>query len=165
MSTPRNTRFDNASPAEKRVIIAQHALEWMRLGAIVPTPGLYIRPTGTRLNELAKDYPSKLARDVVLGPCEACIKGALLLVKAELFGEISIGQLDWYIGYDFLEEDFGKHLQRMESAFEQHPRSDMPVPWYDTYPDPAKRYEAILKNVIRNKGTFQINEIVLRASR
>lgn len=161
----RNKRFDNASPEEKRVIMAKHAILWMEGGGLIPTPGTYVRPVRDSISNIAETAEDSFVevRDVVLGPCKACIKGALLLVKAELFDEVTLQALAEYSGDDLLDEEFGAdNADSMERAFEQ--RADLeavhgPMPWGVIYPDPAVRYKAILENVIRNNGTFKISEV------
>jgi hypothetical protein len=160
----RNKQYDNASPEEKCIIMAKHALLWMEMGALVPVTGNYLRTVEPDiLRKLVDKHPGEQARDVVFGPCKACVKGALLLAKAELFDDVTVQALAEYAGDDLLEEEFGpEHIDDMERAFEQNVRYEGhqgPQQWARAYPDPKDRYRAILENVIRNKGIFKFDEV------
>lgn len=165
-----NKRFEKASPAAKRVIIAKDVLKWLGEGKITPSPGTYLSdylrdPTGQEYlrdpetNELV--VGRKLDDRVNGGRCAACALGAVFACSVERLGGV----------YDFwnmssnkmvakLEPFFsGDQLRLIECAFEKF--IDNPADptgaareFGERYDNPKPRMVAIMENIIANKGTF-----------
>lgn len=162
----RNAKFANATPAEKRVMMAKHALLWLGEGALIAKTGVYVGPVNIQWSYLKRDRPEILqeqARDVVLGPCLVCAKGALLVAKAVLFDAVTVEEMSTYAGDDLLENEFDpEQTDLIERAFEDKWPSFSSFEqyiWYDNYKDPRDRMVAILENIIRNKGTFVYDQV------
>jgi hypothetical protein len=141
--------------AKQRVAIAKDALAWIEAGALEPTTGLFISPSR------ADCYSSKgQLRDTVLGKCHVCALGSLLLAKAVRFDNVLCNQMNYLntrMGVGPIADHFDRNqLLLIESAFEGYSDEDNDVQiFYSKYPDPKDRLVAILKNLIKNKGTFK----------
>jgi hypothetical protein len=155
--------------AEQRVAIAKDALAWEKAGALKINDQYYLRSvaTGTSFSfydNFRREDANKQARDIVLGKCQVCALGSLLLAKAVRYNAVSVQDIA-DIRIDRLTDHFSvEQINQIEAAFEGHSYSsangtylDDEVcneSWKAKYPDPSKRFRAIMKNIIRNKGTF-----------
>jgi hypothetical protein len=156
-----NAKFDNMTPAEKRVAMAKDALKWIEAGALVPTKGVYVNTIGLDIfhkangpDAFSEDGSRKQARDVVLGACIVCAKGALLVAKAVRFNNVTVRDLADYSDDQLTDYFTPVQIDFMELAFENRLE-----PWFTTYRDDKDRLVAILQNVIRNKGEFKYSEV------
>ncbi len=155
-----NAKFDKMTPAQKRVAMAQDALKWIEAGALIPMKGLYVNTLSMDIYHRADDLDAvnadgsrKQARDVVLGPCNVCAKGALLIAKAVRFNNVTVLDLANYSDEQLTDYFTTSQISQMEVAFERYDTW-----WYDEYPDNKERLTAILKNVVRNKGQFEFDD-------
>ena len=138
--------------ATKRVNIAKDALAWIEAGALTPYCGVYLDPTRYPTNEEI-DSGIQL-RDIVLGPCKVCAKGALFIAKAVRYNNVKVDQWREASYYDGpLTEHFDREqLRLIETCFEGWDIDY--IDWKNNYPDPKDRLVAILQNIIDNDGTF-----------
>lgn len=95
---------------------------------------------------------------MVLGPCQVCARGAIFLAKAVRFDAVKVSQMN----------DYGRNNEMMSDFFAADQLRDIEVwfeGWYGNsggkahlfylkYPDAKKRLTLILKNIIKNQGTF-----------
>lgn len=150
--------------AKERVAIAKDALAWIDAGALVPKSMTYVYVSdyarSLQLNN--RENLGKQLRDVVLGKCQVCAKGALFLAKAvrydnvEITSGFNINQLasNHYDG-PLTEHFTSDQLVDIEDAFENFRNRD-DHPWHVRYPKPKDRLVAILQNIIRNQGNFDL---------
>jgi hypothetical protein len=141
--------------AKERVIIARDALKWIRAGALLPQQMMYVSPIDTPV--FTDEQRQQQLRDVVIGKCEACIKGALFLSKAFNFDNVlATAYCDPYAIDKALEEHFSiEQYQSMERTFEAWGNGKpAEIKFIAKYPDPKQRMMAILKNMIKNNGIF-----------
>ena len=146
--------------AAERVAIAKDALAWIEAGALIPSGMCYINPV--REDDQISWSAEKQLRDIELGPCKVCAKGALFLAKAVRYDNVvgiqSSDQLYQraYIGYELLEHFDQDQLKMIESYFEGWERSWSPfaATFKLKYPDHKQRLTIILKNIIDNGGTM-----------
>lgn len=167
----KNAEFKRMSMAEARVAIAKDALSWVREGALVPTSGTYVstvegrKPLWQEFHLYDSDAPkfeNVQARDVNIGPCRVCAKGALLCAKAVRFNHVTARQLAEYSN-KYLKPYFSdRQLDEIEGCFEATDEGwDPPehAEWAYKFPDYDDRLRAILRNIIRNKGDFKVGEV------
>lgn len=172
----RNARFDKASRAVKRVMVAEDVLQQLRMKKYTAAHGIYFRISDDRLEECGGSVvnpenggpEAAVSRADVssainaLG-CNVCAIGAAFASVVRLDDRLKIGKL-------MADSEYGSHLsaevtftgimqrkaqsvfphdllREMESAFEQG---------YYGYGEVegggAKRMRAIFKNIIANKG-------------
>jgi hypothetical protein len=173
-----------AQRAAERVAIAKDALEWIQAGALQPTKSVYVDFYDETLKrKLAYDpiFSKVQLRDVVLGPCQVCAKGALFLAKAVRFNNVLARQWDetaesCALNGAMLDHFDADQLALIEESFEGWiasvpgtegnfvPFSEQSNPDYQAtkctydyanqFPDITDRLVAILQNIIDNKGTF-----------
>jgi hypothetical protein len=154
-----NTRRSDAEfaalpKAEQRVALATDALAWLEAGGLVAKTGLYVHPVDISVHVSRAMWKAQ-ARDTVIGPCNVCGLGALLISKIVRSDGCTVGELlvrPGSLAYEKLEEHFSfGQLANIDTAFERH--------WTKRYPDPKSRLAAILENIIRNGGTFVAEEV------
>jgi len=159
--------------AKERVAIAKDAMAWAKLGALIPITMAYVNPIDGKIgNELREntDYSKVQARDVVVGTCEVCALGGLLMAKAVRYDNVLASEL-LDTPHTKLSEHFSlDQLKLIEYAFEGWRdggvRADgngmsygQPHPWYHAFPDTMDRFLAIMQNIIRNKGEFVLTDL------
>lgn len=165
-----NTSYDKATPAQRRVMIAEDALEQLKIGRFVATPGTYV-------NACALANEAKLQGEVQLNTllhnpamkssCNVCARGALLLSAVRFRNDCIIGS-GGYTSDDSFVKEFEDQQEEIETAFEEYTSWDLDKEdqeyWADKFltkkerNDPEKRLELIFQNIIRNKGTFKENQ-------
>jgi hypothetical protein len=154
--------------ARQRVAIAKDAMAWEKAGALEIITQHYLQSseTGSSFTIPPEDH-DKQARDLVLGKCQVCALGGLLLAKAVRFDAVT--------GLDIrnckvsrLTDHFSnEQINEIEAAFEGksypgvtgcYPSDSIgPVSnsfWKEKYPNDSARFRAIMQNIISNKGTF-----------
>lgn len=158
----RDTKaFEALPPWKKRVTMAQDALLWLKAGVLRGESGTYValaddNPLSSLSDILAynPELEGAQARDLVLGPCVVCAKGALLVAKAVRANHVTLGELSSYDN-DYLSDYFDEEeIDAMEAAFEH--RDD---PWRQAIEDDTKRLTAILENIVRNRGRFIYDDL------
>lgn len=165
-----NKRFEEATPEEKRVIIAKDVLAQLAIGKIKATPGEYLGLTSETYDAL-EDKPNAELCDIFKGvkSCGACALGSIF-VSAVIFQDqlkAREASLDdsWFMR-SYLDDNglFSKRqLIMIENAFE----CSTIKPILDDYETEMKclqfnnvnmsgrkRLERIMKNIIDNNGTF-----------
>lgn len=167
-----NKEKDLATKAKDRVAIAKDALKWHRAGALDIRPGSYVRPL--RGNALIRNEQGEMidrdteARDVVIGKCEVCALGALLIAKAVRFDAVTIGQLKMNNAVALKDYFSNDQINSIEAAFEgtSYPSINgtcndaiytagrVNSDWIARYPNHAVRFRAVMRNIIKNNGTF-----------
>jgi hypothetical protein len=161
MNTIREKMDEAAQKAQERIAIAKDALEWVEAGALIPTKGTYVRPTNKV--DVADSY--KQLRDVNLGKCKVCSRGALFLAKAVRYNnvlantlvpfEVDIQRNSETVNrvalLDHFEQD---QLTLIEEYYEGWSYGADPYTWYCLFPNHSQRMRLILKNIIDNNGTF-----------
>ena len=116
-----------------------------------------------------KSYLDKLVNKKK--PCEVCAKGALFLSSVRKFNNFSIqdaadhnGDISYWAS-NIAEDIFGVNNAKLIEAYFEGASSYLPV-WLEQemvkidkfgakYPNSVERLEVILKNIIKNKGTFK----------
>jgi hypothetical protein len=158
-----NAIFALLTPAEKRVFIARDVLKWLELGKLKALKGHYLEfDAATSAKDLAGD-----------ATCEACALGAVFACAAVRVDTINLQ--DDYGGLPLPYEMRGalggffddNELMNIENAFEgeninqRHAFSDRKAysaaarTFNAGIRNANKRMERIMKNIIRNKGTFK----------
>jgi hypothetical protein len=142
--------------AQERVLIAKDALKWVKAGVLTPMAGDYIVPEND-LDPYDYGMDKVQLRDIVLGKCQVCMKGALFLAKAVRYNNVLASQLD--LAQCSMDTPMNEHfspvqLSLIESAFEGWDHVEGCEEFNSRYPDDSDRMIAILKNIIKNKGTF-----------
>jgi hypothetical protein len=153
--------------AQERIAICKDALAWVEAGALIPSTGQYVRPEVWVSDE---DFRSgKQLRDINLGKCSVCLRGALFLAKAVRFDNV------WATNRFYAEpenraallEHFdNKQIELVEVYYEGtiytswHREVES---WHEPVAEkfhskylgrPSERMTIILQNIIDNEGTF-----------
>lgn len=167
-----NMKFAKLTPAAKRVAIMEDVLALLKApNGIQVKQGIYC--------QISSDESIVDLQDVVINDpssCTVCGIGAIFLAHAQRFNSIKlIDESYGGIGADdtdiikALAGYFSKdQLRLIETAFEgsvvcgldSGKYDPMGVEWIDKYDDDRVRLKAIAQNVIRNKGTFVITQVV-----
>lgn len=164
-----NTAYDKASEAKRRVMIAKDALEQLKIGRFWATPGTYV--DACKLAHEAKlddsvQLNTLLHNSKLKSSCDVCARGALLLSAVKFRNDCIISE-DGGTSEDSFVKEFAGQQNEIEAAFEDYdPTRDNEDgnPWCDKFLNkkernsPTKRLELILKNIIRNNGTFKANQ-------
>jgi hypothetical protein len=144
------------SKAQMRVAIAKDVIKQIELKNIKPTEGDYIDPSNTAHKELGKlpssNVESQPFIEIISKNCHVCALGACLLSKARLFDSCPVYDLITGSVYKGLGKIFsGNQLNLIEHEFELGGFVD------GSYPDtsPTDRMISIMKNIIKNKGTYR----------
>ena len=142
-----------------RVAVATDALAWLDAGRLV-ADHTYVEPTHDKNAStlfFGADANSQL-RDLVLGRCQVCAKGALFLAKVVRFDRCTVG--------DFRQAEWGdnvivdglfspKQWKLIEAVYEGRDYfTDHADLWVDRYPASKARLRALLANIIRHRGEF-----------
>lgn len=164
-----NKIWSDSTDAERRVLLAKDALERLTKGQIKARRGKLTAFRNTR--KLVKEEAS-IQEVIAKGEvCQACALGSLMISQVFYKNKVKASQywtgLNWGDNNaDELRNLFGHELRKMEYAFENGEglvsssqlRSGEGFDcrkFFSKYRDSStKRLEAILKNVIRNKGEF-----------
>lgn len=143
--------------AQKRVQIAKDVLKQLRIGRLKPKKGVYVEPkTAINIKSVEPDIQvQKLIKDKA---CKVCALGSLMVCAIDRFNKLKLSETSSYSKLDIFDRTYlmkffsYNQLEFMEAAFEG---------WYGGGCDlfspklPNKeRLTRIMKNVIRNKGTF-----------
>lgn len=156
-----------------RVAIAQDALAWEEAGMLVADIQHYlcsVKESGEKGNlfRISQGNLDKQARDLILGKCCVCALGGLLLAKAVRFDRVT-GQDIFDINITPLLDHFSPtQISEIEAAYEG---SSYPTvtktygpeltnhAWREKYPVPSDRFRAIMRNIIRNDGYFDSDDL------
>lgn len=153
-----NAAFAKMTPAEQRVTIAKDVLEWMASGRLEA-----VEPGETYLHE-SRNIPYTVDSE----QCIACGVGALLACTTarDIDVRVPVGILDGMICRIALEKYFeSNQLHMIEAAFEglnrrlgSWPDTDdleVSLDFAEAGKNPPDRMRRIMRNIIRNKGTFK----------
>jgi hypothetical protein len=152
--------------AEDRVKVAEDALSWLRAGALRATQGTYVNPSSRRVTrstilDRVGDKMETQMRDVVLGPCDVCAVGALLIASIVRYDSCTVDEFERLHPRVLLSRWFDDDQVRlMECAFETYnqgwlgSKSVQAQAFGLRFVLASKRLEAILQNVIDNGGDF-----------
>lgn len=179
---PKQTKnLPRLSKAEMRVIVAKDALAQLRHERYVATSGTYIgsellqRIGGPEEDDFGdtcyRNWDSPLQALLLKdkGECDVCAKGALFLSAVRKFNSATVGDMINDDNFKIAEKIFGiKQFDLIEAAFEGwtctkmrngsegNPVPDWVLEYEDIFPDPHDRLVAILKNIVKNNGTFKL---------
>lgn len=149
--------------AQDRVAIAEDALAWEQAGALkVETQHYIVVDDAATCLALSRD---KQARDVVLGPCQVCVLGGLLLAKAVRFDAVTVDDVIGNRVRCLLDHFSAEQLNQIEAAFEGNSYPSVTGimsssgviinhAWRELFSDDKVRFRRIMENIIRNEGTF-----------
>lgn len=166
----RNKAFNNASAEEKRVLIAKDVLKQVGKGRIVPTSGSWVYIPDTFVAEDAsfqEEFLKESKSDIKT--CECCALGSMVVSCTLFKNDASIDDVEdgaspgGKVFNKNLKPFFSKYqLKLIEIAFETG--YGYYTPMTDTefaaerfghkFKEDDKRLIAIMKNIIKNKGTF-----------
>ena len=136
--------------AQARVEIAKDVIAAVKAQRLVPTRGHYVVFDEPVTGELRQELAN-------IKSCQVCALGALMVAKVartnkcDLFNEISLSRDETTSHLiEFFSDD---ELDEIEQAFEGVVVYDQKY-WFK-YPDDSDRLIAIMKNIIKNNGTFK----------
>lgn len=165
----KKTKFDLMTKAEQRVQIAKDVLKWLRAGKLEPKHMTYINvPTSDAL-AVGEQVQSFLERN---DSCRVCALGATFCAVVLRDNDITMGQLFGLDGkanaqarmLEYLSKYFPQsELAAIENAFESFCGYGRRGGKYfhgneSLRGQPRKRLTIIMKNIIRNGGTFRLSD-------
>lgn len=175
-----NKAFAKLTDAQKRVAIAKDALLWLESSPVKIQGGSYLTFSRKSVPDSAsgKDYDARTLIEQGES-CSCCAMGMLLYAHIRRLDQVSV-----YVGPgdacgfgDSTVKSAAnyfpiEHLRLIECAFEGffvHKEAGLDIPkglksygrqWNAAFPrQKRKRLAAILKNIIRNKGDFNIADV------
>lgn len=170
MKKPTPIKSVKVSKAEQRVIIAKDALNQLRAEKFIAQNGVYVGGELSHELDMACKSDEDQARPLLLKTkvrCRVCAKGALFLSTIRKYNKATVADVlcdDFHVA----EKIFGdKMFNQIEAAFEQWDHTKSPdfegagepagaaYTFGIKYSDDTERLVAILKNIIKNKGTFK----------
>lgn len=159
--------------AEIRVAIAKDVIA--SLNKIIPTNGIYFG-IDYRFDrtQLTKKKNSKVLAEKLKKNCEVCALGACFISAVKLTNEWDFSGLRFSGGYPkltleakLLDYFTQEQLELIECAFErcssfghnlEYEKAANAASFKENIEDPTERLEAIMKNIISNKGSFRPNK-------
>lgn len=142
---------------ETRVLIAKDVLKGLKNNHINPIPGIYLWSEALRSWENPEIIGKQVCELLKSKPCEVCAIGALFVGQVERFNKLEFTK-DLYS--DDLRAELTKafsmpQLLLIEAAFEGWIEGKFDGSTFQKkYPDSTKRMDAIMRNIIKNNGTF-----------
>lgn len=161
----RNTAYTKATPAKRRVMIARDALAQLKNKTYRAKPGIWceVYVDGMEADGYKPLQPLLLSTDEEVS-CQCCGVGSLFLSYVRLNNKAQ-----YHHGWSFwdIAEKTGwpeANLNLIEIAFEVGRgrnqwltgENEHEARYFGKkYTNPTERLEAILKNIVTNKGTFK----------
>lgn len=160
-----NKKYEAATKAEKRVMIAKDTIARIEADNIIP------RHTGV-VTDINPDY--RFFKDFINTTgesCQVCAKGALFCSLVGRVNDVKTEDIDNHSNdkYDLVHEKLLdvftlKQLDLIETAYEccsylgeiDGKSARKAEKFYDKFSDNDKRLIAICKNIIANQGTFKL---------
>jgi hypothetical protein len=170
----KNEEFNGLSPEKRRVAIARDVIRQVEAERLLPTKGVYLVPNPlssymTYGKEILVGYAvgddlKKIFKKEI-ETCNCCAKGALFLSAVEKYNQCKVtDNMRASAGTSFTNEEVSKQLRKhfshdqlelIESAFEgRWSEGNKTNYFHDSYINSYERMQAIMKNIIANKGTF-----------
>lgn len=146
--------------AEKRVAVAKDALKQLHTEKYLAETGTYI---GCNIDDtLGSDWrPDQAQKELkTMKPCSVCARGALLLSAVRKFNEATVSDVLQTKEWPSADLFGWEQLSLIEAAFELwEENGGKPMPkafaFGNKFTNDHDRLVAILKNVIKNNGTFK----------
>lgn len=158
-----NDKFNALPHNQQRVEIAKDVIKWLELGKLTPMRGDYLKLPNKFANKVDRDYTGSF-QDIVKSRgfnCEVCAKGAILACTVNRKDGVTNGKvLSGFSGATLSEKLGGvfspDQLELIENAFEDFGRGSAvgAHDFYIKHNSSRKRMIAIMRNIIRNDGTF-----------
>ncbi len=178
------TRFAKMTPAQKRVAIAYDVIAGLKAKRLVATPGIYVQLLAKSNMVTQRDIDKGVelqAKFAKVKKCHVCALGGVFVAAVDRFNDIRcsdnlgmevlynaphLAHANGYIEptpmFDYLTGLFSrKQLTDIESAFEDYADH----PWSSKLHVHADRMTAIMQNVIRNRGRFNMKQFQTQEAR
>lgn len=181
---PKQIAFSSLRAAERRVLIAKDVIKALKAKRMEARKGHYtvMEPYVNFKNTLDLGLEEENdARAAFAKQCTVCAKGSLLIAAIDRFNKVSLGDLgDWHsISIDSPEDEPYKWISKLfprkdlaaiEIAFEgtiycgedsewlEDHHNDLvtkALNFYHAHSSAESRLEAIMKNIVKNKGRFK----------
>lgn len=157
----KNEIFRAATKSEKRVMIAKDVLEQLKLKRIKAKGGAYVEfPNSVGIINDVKNKTKQVCELLEENRCECCAFGSMIISDILINDKVECGEIKasgfLIVGETRLRKYFSyDHLRLIERTFEGWECIGSPSrKFHDKYTDDTKRLIAIMKNIIKNKGTF-----------
>jgi hypothetical protein len=152
--------------AKRRVQLAKDVLMQLEAKKMKASPGTFCHIAGVSKMKAS----TQLQKVLQAKPCEVCAKGALFVADvlrhndftvhdggfddSSMVNHISVSAL-----HDRLNETFPETMaDDIESAFESNGYFDWNG-WHRAFPTAPRRMAAIMRNIVRNRGAFRIEDV------
>lgn len=156
-------KFKVLPKVRRRILIAKDVLLRIKLKQF--KPGVGYKSFNTKLTNCNTDVRNAISANKI--KCEGCAKGGIFFSAIALKDSMNLGAarsalISW--GNSFMLEEFTqRQLDLIETAYEnivftdscsyqQHQRAKK---FGDKYNNRDERLKAIMKNIIKNEGTFK----------
>lgn len=170
----RKQKFDLLSNREKRVLIAKDVIKWIRSGMLRPGTGGYLnRGDFIRSGRKSTDEICDLLLEGKVKNCHVCAKGAMFLADIIRRDNFTVADLGFYFNSNIPRVNYFTEHQKnlIETAFEgsnycmkwdndkdefkTSPLAGKAINFSKIYKKSEDRLIAIMKNIIKNNGTFK----------
>lgn len=168
--------------AEMRVAVAKDVIAQIKAGRYEVQTGAYFNIServsdffrglfGLGIKDVGKEQMKDYMKEITAEPCTVCAKGAAFLSYVKLFNKTPMSRIFDGDGDFFGDADptdngfdlFGDKAEMMEAAFEgddingvlSEAALEKALDFNARYGDAESRLIAIMKNVIKNNGTFK----------
>lgn len=163
-----NAAYEKKTPAQKRVQIAKDVLLALNSRAIKATHMSYFYDNSGTTQKVRWSSPNKSLKDLLpeLPACNVCAKGAIFVCAVARQNNVTVDESqsvfsgsridgDWVNGDKTLSVALGDvfeadQLKIIEDAFED--MTGAYSHFYNKYGTPRQRMEALMRNIIRNRG-------------
>lgn len=162
-----NKKYNKATPAQRRVMIAKDALKQLGAKRIKAACGTYVNVYNLQREaqvESTEQLQRLLHNPNLTSQCHVCARGALLLSAVMYRNDCFVYEDSATPSESEYIKEFSESQQDMiEAAFEEwtgNPGGKWSAKFLtgEECSNDQKRLELILKNIIRNKGTFKPNQ-------
>lgn len=144
---------------ETRILIAKDVLKALKSRHLRATPMTYLSSDALGTWNNPDIFGKQVCELLKQKPCYVCVIGALFVGQVERFNKL---KYNGPLYSDDIREELTKafsmkQLEMIEACFEGWYDDNLKfdgTPFSNKYPDATKRMEAIMRNIIRNKGTF-----------
>ncbi len=151
--TARNARYDAASPASKRVILAIEVLRLLKAGVLEQERGTYLRSDVRGLNQGADARTAINKGEVV---CTVCAKGALFIAACSIQNQLKIADIEGSSKMGFLIGNGRSSISHADRfALVKLFGADVTEDIEYAFENRCWTLATIMRNIIRNRGEFK----------
>ncbi len=155
----RNKRYDDSSPAQKRVMIAKECKRLIEVGVIDATRGNYLT-TRNMNSSTPKDARTAINQGLV--ECSVCAKGAIFIAACSIQNQLKVSEIGGDSKMTCLINNGRSGIDRFGLVALFGPEATRNIEYYfENMSYGHTSYDALLAimdNIIENEGNFTLKE-------